>query len=262
MLKEFRIPVPLTPSEYQIAQLYSTMKSSLNETGGGEGAEFLENKPINEGKGQFTRKLYHLQSKVPPIVRKIAPKDALKLEEQSWNTFPTSETIISNPSFMKDKFEIRVKSIAIGDDRGDLENVFSLDKDDLKDREIVDIDFATHEVDEDDVGDGEDPTKFKSAGPDSRGPLLEGWVQTHTPVTCIYKLITCKFKQWPFEKKVTEKIMDLQERLVVVFHRRLFCWFDEWKELNMEEIRVLEKEVQAELNRKRQYGQFAGVKKL
>ncbi len=261
MLREFRVPVPLTPNEYQIGQLYAIMKSSLNETGGGEGAEFLENRPAKDGRGQYTKKIYHLQSKVPSIVRKLVPKRALQLQERSWNTFPTSETIVSNPSFLKDKFEIRVKSVVIGDDRGDLENVFELGEEDLEQREVVLIDFATHEISDADQVDGEDPTRFHSEEA-RRGPLREGWIDSHRPVTCIYKLVRCKFHQWPFEKKVTEKIMDLQERMVVVFHRRLFCWMDEWFELNIEEIRILEKEVQDELNRKRNTGELIGVKEL
>ncbi len=225
----------------------------------GEGAEFLENRPAKDGRGQYTKKFYHLQSKVPSIICKLVPKRALQLQEHSWNTFPTSETTISNPSFLKDKFEIRVKSVVIGDNWNDLENVFELSEEDLEQREVVLIDFATHEISDADRVDGEDPTRFRSEEA-QRGPLRNRWINRHRPVTCIYKLIRCKFHQWPFEKKVTEKIMDLQEWMVVVFHQRLFCWMDEWFKLNIEEIRILEKEIQDELNHKRNTGKLIEMK--
>ena len=49
--------------QYQVGQLYSVAEASKNETGGGEGIEVQENKPYEDenGKGQYTYKIYHLQ---------------------------------------------------------------------------------------------------------------------------------------------------------------------------------------------------------
>jgi len=60
--------MPVTVEEYQIGQLYSVAEASMNETGGGEGIEVVQNEPF-EGvpllggkysKGQYTYKKYHL----------------------------------------------------------------------------------------------------------------------------------------------------------------------------------------------------------
>ena len=58
--------------------LYAVAKSSMEETGGGEGVEVLKNESYEDGepllngrftKGQYTDKIYHLESKVPAMIR-------------------------------------------------------------------------------------------------------------------------------------------------------------------------------------------------
>jgi len=82
--KEYRIILPITVEEYQIAHLWSIAEASKNETGGGEGMEWIVNEPFEdaEGKGQFTKKIYHLASKLPTIVRHLAPIGSLELSEE------------------------------------------------------------------------------------------------------------------------------------------------------------------------------------
>ena len=72
LIKEYRITMPMTVKEYQVAQLYSVAEASKNETGGGEGVEVIKNKPYDDHpllngkftKGQYTYKIYRLESKV------------------------------------------------------------------------------------------------------------------------------------------------------------------------------------------------------
>ena len=46
----------------QVAQLYAVAEASKAETGGGEGVEVIKNEPYSDenGKGQYTSKIYHL----------------------------------------------------------------------------------------------------------------------------------------------------------------------------------------------------------
>uniref|UniRef100_UPI00358F5FB7 phosphatidylinositol transfer protein beta isoform-like isoform X1 n=1 Tax=Myxine glutinosa TaxID=7769 RepID=UPI00358F5FB7 len=62
---------------YQVGQLYSVAEASKNETGGGEGIEVLCNEPYQNEReaGQFTHKIYHLQSKVPGFIGSSHLKD-------------------------------------------------------------------------------------------------------------------------------------------------------------------------------------------
>ena len=47
IIKEYRVTLPMTVEEYQVAQLYSVAEASKNETGGGEGVEVLKNEPYD-----------------------------------------------------------------------------------------------------------------------------------------------------------------------------------------------------------------------
>ena len=59
----------------QVAQLYSVAEASKNETGGGEGVEVVMNEPYDNvpllngqyTKGQYTYKIYRLESKAPGL---------------------------------------------------------------------------------------------------------------------------------------------------------------------------------------------------
>ena len=44
LIKEFRVILPMTVEEYQVAQLYAVAEASKNETGGGEGKMYFCNK--------------------------------------------------------------------------------------------------------------------------------------------------------------------------------------------------------------------------
>ncbi len=61
-------------------------------------------------------------SKVPSIVRLVAPKGALELHEEAWNAYPYCKTVVTNPGYMKDNFFIRIETIHLAD-RGTTENV-------------------------------------------------------------------------------------------------------------------------------------------
>jgi hypothetical protein len=89
--------------QYKIAQLYGVAEMSKSETGGGEGIEILKNEPFENfpllgdkySSGQYTYKIYHLASKVPAMIRLLAPKGALEVHEEAWNAYPYAKTIIT-----------------------------------------------------------------------------------------------------------------------------------------------------------------------
>lgn len=95
LIKEYRIPLPLTVEEYRIAQLYmiavsiqiflwpsfyfyfywNQKKSREESKGADSGVEIIVNEPYeggpggdgggNTGRGQYTRKIYHVGSHLP-----------------------------------------------------------------------------------------------------------------------------------------------------------------------------------------------------
>lgn len=145
--------MPLTVEEYQIGQLFSVAEASKNETGGGEGVEVIKNEPFTDhpllnGKfstGQYTYKKYHLASKVPTLVKMIAPKGSLEIHEEAWNAYPYCKTILTNPDFMKSGFFICIESMHVADD-GSSDNVHQLPPERLAQREVIRIDIANDVV--------------------------------------------------------------------------------------------------------------------
>ena len=227
LIKEFRVTLPMTVEEYQVAQLYSVAEASKNETGGGEGVEVIKNEPYEDvpllggkfTKGQYTYKIYHLASKVPQLVRAIAPKGSLEIHEEAWNAYPYCKTVLTNPGYMKDNFFICVETYHYPD-RGTSENLHELSPEKLKQREVVMIDIANDPVSRADYKPDEDPSQFKSAKTE-RGPLTGNWKKDVDPVMTCYKLVTAEFKWFGLQTKVESFIQTTERRLFTNFHRQV-----------------------------------------
>ena len=144
-----------------------------NETGGGEGVEVVKNEPYPEGEdakkhslgrpGQYTHKLFHLESRVPSFIKMIAPKGSLTIDEKAWNAYPYSKTVskynlwcpkklknwkflkiinlVTNPGYMKENFEVELLTWH-KEGAGLIENVHNLDAKAWKQVEVVTIDIA------------------------------------------------------------------------------------------------------------------------
>uniref|UniRef100_A0A182N4C2 Phosphatidylinositol transfer protein N-terminal domain-containing protein n=1 Tax=Anopheles dirus TaxID=7168 RepID=A0A182N4C2_9DIPT len=293
LIKEFRVTLPLTVEEYQVAQLYCVAEVSKNETGGGEGIEVLKNEPFDNypllgGKynsGQYTYKIYHLASKVPAFIRLLAPKGSLEVHEEAWNAYPYCRTVITNPNwmkekmtitidthsidgdddlennpgYMKDNFIICIESLHVGD-AGDQPNAHELTPEKLKQRDVVHIDIANDPVSQTDYKETEDPTKFKSKKT-GRGPLVgPEWKKKVSPVMTCYKLVTCEFKWFGLQSRIESFIQKSERRLFTIFHRQVFCWMDSWHGLTMQDIRELEDKTKEELDKQRHLGEVRGMR--
>lgn len=265
LIKEFRIVLPISVEEYQVGQLYAVAEASKNETGGGEGVEVLENKPYeNEDgeKGQYTHKIYHLKSKVPAIIRSVAPKGSLEVHEKAWNAYPYCKTILTN-AYMKDNFEIKIETWH-KPDMGDQNNVHGLDEGTWKSVEVVDIDIADRSsISAKDYNPEQDPALFKSEKT-GRGPLGPGWKKElannpDCPHMCAYKLASVHFKWTLIGKTVEGAIQKIEKRIFTHFHRQLFCWIDKWINLTMDDIRRMEEETKAELDEMRKNDEVKGM---
>lgn len=255
IIKEYRIPLPMTVEEYRIAQLYMIQKKSRNETyGQGSGVEILENRPYTDGpggSGQYTHKVYHVGMHIPGWFRSILPKAALRVVEESWNAYPYTRTRFTCP--FVEKFSIDIETF-YKTDTGENNNVFNLSPVE-KNQLITDIiDIVKDPVTPSEYKTEEDPKLFQSIKT-RRGPLSENWIQEYKkrllPIMCAYKLCKVEFRYWGMQSKIERFIHDTGLRRVMVrAHRQAWCWQDEWYGLTMEKIRELEKEVQLMLSRK------------
>nr|XP_058896620.1 membrane-associated phosphatidylinositol transfer protein 2 isoform X2 [Kogia breviceps] len=255
IIKEYRIPLPMTVEEYRIAQLYMIQKKSRNETfGEGSGVEILENRPYTDGpggSGQYTHKVYHVGMHIPSWFRSILPKAALRVVEESWNAYPYTRTRFTCP--FVEKFSIDIETF-YKTDAGENPNVFSLSPVEKNQLTIDFIDIVKDPVPPNEYKTEEDPKLFHSTKT-QRGPLSENWIEEHKqqafPIMCAYKLCKVEFRYWGMQSKIERFIHDTGLRKVMVrAHRQAWCWQDEWYGLNMDNIRELEKEAQLMLSRK------------
>uniref|UniRef100_A0A5B7BFM4 Putative phosphatidylinositol transfer protein 1-like isoform X1 n=1 Tax=Davidia involucrata TaxID=16924 RepID=A0A5B7BFM4_DAVIN len=250
-IKEFRIVMPLSLDEYQIAQMYMVMKMQQQSTTSTEGVEVLENRPFQDdvfGMGQYTSKVYRLQSKVPAWLTTFARADALIMQEDAWNAYPRCKTVVKCPYFSK--FVLTIETIHKADN-GQSVNVHGLSKEQLATRqvEIIDIsstakDYWSYVVGSSNI----DLSKFKSART-GRGPLLEGWQDRCNPVMTAYKLVTVDAPYWGFGSRLEQALLMGEKALFLESHRNCFAWIDEWFGMKSESLHELEQQSDSSLNK-------------
>ncbi|CAI9105188.1 OLC1v1004055C1 [Oldenlandia corymbosa var. corymbosa] len=244
--------MPLSLEEYQIAQMYTVMKMQQQSTTGTEGVEVLENRPFEDdefGKGQYTLKLYRLQSKVPSWLAAFAPADALVMQEEAWNSFPRCKSVIKCPYFTR--FTLTIETIHKADN-GYSENVHGLNKQELAATEVEMIDIASDTSDYWSYIIGRNNIDFSTfqSTRTSRGPLLAGWQDKCNPVMTAYKLVTVDVPYWGFGSRLEQTLLTGERALFLESHRNIFAWIDDWFGLSMEVMRELEQQSDTSLNKK------------
>ncbi|XP_038827088.1 membrane-associated phosphatidylinositol transfer protein 2-like isoform X2 [Salvelinus namaycush] len=255
LIKEYRIPMPMSVEEYRIAQLYMIQKKSREEScGEGSGVEILENKPYEDGpggSGQYTHKVYHIGKHIPSWFCSILPQAALRVEEESWNAYPYTRTRYTCP--FVEKFSIDIETY-YKPDTGTQE-CFNLSSAEKRTRTIDPIDIVKDYIAPHEYLVEEDPKLYLSEKT-KRGPLTDDWIKlinqnpTQNTVMCAYKLCKVEFRYWGMQSKIERFIHDVGLRKVMVrAHRQAWCWQDEWYGLTIEDIRQLELETQLALAR-------------
>ncbi|KAK5852249.1 hypothetical protein PBY51_023733 [Eleginops maclovinus] len=257
LIKEYRIPMPMSVEEYRIAQLYMIQKKSREEScGEGSGVEILENKPYEDGpggSGQYTHKVYHIGKHIPSWFCAILPQAALRVEEESWNAYPYTRTRYTCP--FVEKFSIDIETY-YKPDTGNQVDVFNMSSAEKRQRTVDPIDIVKDYIPPHEYLVEEDPKLYQSVKT-KRGPLSDDWIEEinqnlgECPVMCAYKLCKVEFRYWGMQSKIERFIHDVGLRKVMVrAHRQAWCWQDEWYGLTIEDIRLLELETQLALAKK------------
>ncbi|XP_055615863.1 protein retinal degeneration B isoform X2 [Toxorhynchites rutilus septentrionalis] len=265
LIKEYRIPLPLTVEEYRIAQLYMIAKKSRDESkGAGSGVEIIVNEPYQDGpggNGQYTRKIYHVGSHLPGWIKGLLPKSALTVEEEAWNAYPYTKTRYTCP--FVEKFSLEIETYYFSDN-GYQDNVFKLSGGDLRNRIVDTIDIVKDQLTGADYIREEDPTLYVSEKT-GRGPLGEHWLADYwdevrgknqptannMSLMCAYKLCRVEFRYWGMQTKLEKFIHDVALRKTMVrAHRQAWAWQDEWHGLTMDDIREIERQTQLALQKK------------
>ncbi|XP_045497940.1 cytoplasmic phosphatidylinositol transfer protein 1 [Colias croceus] len=246
LTKEYRICMPLTVEEYRIGQLYMIARHSYEQSTTGEGVEVIANEEVNDevnGVGQFTEKRIHLSSHLPYWVQNIIPK-LFYVTEKAWNYYPY--TITEYTCSFIPKFSVSIQT-RYEDNNGTTENCLHLTDEELALRQVDFLDIAYDEIKPHHYKDNEDPKLFKSEKT-GRGPLVEGWRDTHKPIMCCYKLVNAKFEVWGLQTKVEDYVQSAIREILLLGHRQAFTWMDEWFNMQIEDVRNYEKDMQAKTN--------------
>uniref|UniRef100_T1GQZ7 DDHD domain-containing protein n=1 Tax=Megaselia scalaris TaxID=36166 RepID=T1GQZ7_MEGSC len=266
LIKEYRIPLPLTVEEYRIAQLYMIAKKSRTESSGqGNGVQILVNEPYQDGpggNGQYTKKIYHVGQHLPGWIKSLLPENALSVGEEAWNAYPFTKTRYTCP--FVEKFSLDIETYYFPDD-GNQENVFKLSGSDLRNRSVDVIDIVKDQPSGKDYVREEDPKLYMSEKT-RRGPLDDDWLVeywneicregkqptcTNKSMMCAYKLCRVEFRYWGMQTKLEKFIHETALRKTMLrAHRQAWAWQDEWVGFSMEDIREYERQTQVMLAKK------------
>lgn len=249
LTKEYRIPLPLTVDEYQIAQLYMVSRISKQQTGNGEGIQILENRPFDDenGKGQYTHKIILLGSRIPGWLKTFIPTTALQVDEKAWNAYPYCKTVYSCP-FLGDRFSISITTKYLPDG-GVSDNVMGLNDAELKERGVDIIDIANDPIDPTKYKVEEDPSLYVSEKT-GRGKLDKDWIKNSKPIMCSYKHCSVQLRIWGVQTAGESFIHKVALRDVFLQgHRQAFCWMDEWHGKSIDDMRKMEEETKMELDK-------------
>lgn len=67
---------------------------------------------------------------------------------------------------------------------------------------------------------------------------------------CSYKLVHASFEVWGFQTRVEDFIQRCIRDVLLLGHRQAFTWIDSWYDMSLEDVRIYEKQLQAETNAK------------
>ncbi|KAA6354467.1 MAG: putative phosphatidylinositol transfer protein, partial [Streblomastix strix] len=183
----------------------------------------------------------HIASRVPAIIRKILPKDALILEEEAWNLFPNFKTVYKN-LWLKDKFTLILESTHI-DGISKEQNPLKMSEAELKIRKVDVVDIAEPKKKSKEYKCNEDVTVFHSEKT-GRGPLKLKWVETAEadglPVTTAHKAAKMEFKVFGLQTIVEKFGVNVCRGVCQNAIRQQFCWIDEYFGWSMDDIQKYE----------------------
>lgn len=119
----------------------------------------------------------------------------------------------------------------------------------LESRDTVHVDIAYDELPEKHYVPEEDCRYFKSKKT-GRGPLEEGWRDSTQPIMCSYKLVTVSFDVWGLATRVESFVHKIIQDVLLLGHRQAFAWIDDWIDMDINDVRTYEKEMQEKTNHK------------
>lgn len=191
---------------------------------------------------QYTLKQYHFSSRVPGVLKALAPSSALFLTEESWNAYPRCRTVLVSGYLSKETLRIDVESMHV-DDNLDVENAAGLSEKELLERKVEFLDIRSTSADPN-FKSG-DASTYKSAKT-GRGPLGDKWERSGAkPLMCCYKVVRAYCKVFGVQTVAENAVINSQRGLFTSTLCKAYVTLDDWVNVTIEEIRQLEADVAA-----------------
>ena len=163
----------------------------------------------------------------------IGEKDYV-LHEESWNAYPYSKTVVTNPTYMKGSFRVILETMHLPD-RGSRQNPF----DSSCPSELIDIADPRSKKLPEDLGDPSSHVARVQGG--QRGPLGgRNWVSTVRPVMTCYKQVTVVCKWGFLTNRLEKEIQKSYRELLLAFHQKIWLSIAQWIHMNLEQVKELE----------------------
>ncbi|GJQ73318.1 rdgBbeta [Trypoxylus dichotomus] len=246
LTKEYRICMPISVEEYKVGQLYMISRHSLEQSGDGEGVELVKNEACEDpvhGSGYFTEKRIHLSNRLPYWIQAIIPR-IFYVTERAWNYYPF--TITEYDCSFIPKFHITIQT-RYQNNNGSTENCLNLTAEQLAERIVEHIDIAYDDLNPKHYKEEEDPRYFQSKKT-HRGPLVDGWRNSISPIMCSYKLVNAYFEVWGLQTKVEDFIHSCIREVLLLGHRQAFAWIDDWYDMTYDDVKKYEMSLQMQTN--------------
>ncbi|KAM3173849.1 hypothetical protein ACTXT7_011742 [Hymenolepis weldensis] len=285
LIYEFRVILPLTVEEYQVAQLYAVAKASKEQTGGGDG---VENEYFQE---RFGIKIETFHS------ADIRLENAHKLPQELLDKRKVVYVDISEPTAPGDTKpgEDPTQYVSVKTNRGPLQKGRWWEKEHncpiMCAYKLVTCDFKVWGF-QTRIEDLIQRQEWQNAGflirraigydfPPPKSIAKKVSLRTSAQVTgCPTNLIKINEKaKWSNSSSLVICIIhrndgevartrafagsavigDQEQRLFTILHRELFCWTDEWYGMTMDDIRKVEDVTKEELEKQRRSSQLRGL---
>ena len=158
---------------------------------------------------------------------------------------------------------MKIDAINVQDD-GKSENALNLTAEELAIRKVVYIDFVNDSIPSSTYDAKSDPKKvYFELDRLSRSPLGEDWLKdlkkAQVPIMCCYRVVKSNFSIRMIQGAAEKLIQWYSQRLLLIFHRTLYCRFDTWNQLSWDKLKNLEKEVRNSLGKIMYEGEKTGL---
>lgn len=248
IVKEYRIPLPLDEDQYNRGCLYMTARAALEDFDArkGNAIETIENKPYEKDgeQGQYTDKIFHVQDMAPAWLRPLLPKKAREVREVCYNGGAHVVTWYECKFFSQ--FNVKCETIFTPGGPHDIPGLFS------EDNAIVDIiDIAGEKLDKKHYDPKYDPTQIGSEKAGIQPLKARFWElpeYSHLPMITARKMVTVHIK-FPFQRKIEKTAQGMFREMFLKYQQKLYCWTDDWFNMNMDDIRKYEDYVAEEVEK-------------